>query len=152
MVESKHMGKLLSSSRGHASSSFVGCIINLMENTGLSNILKAAFGGVDKMLLGKNFPNNIRALRMFIVEILRPVLLDCVVPTFNDLMSYLEGLASKSRTAKPWLDGLVWSIFIALRFIRSSREAYCPLHIHRVKLMLPYFAAALSSLCNCLSD
>ena len=132
--------------RMHLLIPFVSCIRNLMENTGLSNILKAAFGGVDKMLLSKNFPNNIRTLCMFVEEILRPVLFNCVVPTFNDLMSYLEGLASKSRTAKPWLDGLVWLIFIALRFIRSSREAYCSLHIHTVKLMLPYFAAALSSL------
>ena len=45
-----------------------------MENTGLSNIFKAAFGGVDKILLGKNFPNNIRALRMVVEEILRLVL------------------------------------------------------------------------------
>ena len=58
-----------------------------MKNTGLSNILKADFGGVDKILLGKNFPNNIRAVRMAVEEILKPVLLDCVLPTFDDLMS-----------------------------------------------------------------
>ena len=73
-----------------------------MENTGLSNILKAAFGGVDKMLLGTNFPNNIRDLRTVVEEVLRPILLDCVLPTFDDLMSYLEGLASKRRTTKLW--------------------------------------------------
>ena len=126
----------------HLLMSFVGCIGNLMENTRLSNILKAAFGGVDKMLMGKNCPNNIRALRMAVEEILRPVLLDCVLSPFDDLMSYLEGLASKSRLAKLWLHGLVWPIFIALRFIRSSFEAKWPLQIHTVRLMLPYFAAA----------
>ena len=79
---------------------------------------------------------------MVVEKILRPVLLDCVPLTFDDLMGYLEGLASKTWTGKLWLDGLVWSIFIALRFIRFSREADWPLHIHTVKLMLPYFAAA----------
>ena len=32
--------------------------------------------------------------------------------------------------------------FIALRFIRSSHEADWPLHIPKINLMLPYFAAA----------
>ena len=110
-----------------------------MENMGLSNILKATFIG---MLLGKNFPNNIRALRMAVKEILRPVLFDCILPTFDDLMSYLEGVASKNCTAKLQLDELVWQRLIALRLIRSSHEADWLLHIHTVKLMLPYFAAA----------
>ena len=38
---------------------------------------------VDKMLLGKYFPNNIRALCMFVKEILRAVLLYCVLPYFE---------------------------------------------------------------------
>ena len=97
---------------------FVGCIGNLMENTGLSNILKAAFGGIDKLLLGKNFPNNIRALCMAVEQILKPVLLDSVLPTFDYLMSYLEGLSSKSHTTKLWLDGLVWPIFIEIHNIQ----------------------------------
>ena len=82
--------------------SFVGCIGNLMENTGLSNIVKAALGVADKMLLGKNFSNKIRALCMVVEETVRPVLLDCGLSTFDDVMSYLEGLASKS--SKLWLE------------------------------------------------
>ena len=73
---------------------------------------------------------------MVVEEILRPVLLHCVLPTFEDL----EGLASKA--VQPNCDGLVWPILMALRFIRSSCEADWPLQIHEVKLMLPYFAAA----------
>ena len=38
--------------------SFVGCIGNLVENTGLPNIFKAAFESVDNILLGKDFPND----------------------------------------------------------------------------------------------
>ena len=56
-------------------------------------------------------------------------------------MAHLESLSLKSRTAKLWLDALVWPVFIAMRFIRSGREADLPLHIHTAKLMLPYFAA-----------
>ena len=121
-------------------SSSNGCIGNLMENTGLSNILKATFGGVDEMFLGKTFPNKIGFLRMVAEEMLRPVLLDCVQPTFEDPMSYLEGLASKSRPAKLRLDGRVWLIFIILTFIKPSCEADWSLHIYKVDLMLPYFA------------
>ena len=123
-------------------SSSNGCIGNLNENTGLSNILKAAFGGVDEMLLGKTFPNKIGFLHMVADEMLRPVLFDCVQQTFEDPMCYLEGLASKSRPVKLRLDGLVWPIFIVLTFIKSSCEADWSLHIYKVNLMLPYFAAA----------
>ena len=37
----------------------------------LSDLLKSAFGGVEKMLSGKNFPQNTRALRICVKEILR---------------------------------------------------------------------------------
>ena len=104
----------------HLLMSFIGCIGNLMGNTGLSNILKTSFGAVDKILLGKEFSNNIRSLRMAVKEILRLVLLNSVLTTFDDLMSYLEGLAFKNRTAKLSLDGIVWPIFIALRFNKIS--------------------------------
>ena len=29
-----------------------------------------------------------------------------------------------------------------MRFVRASKEADCPLHIHTLKFILPYFAAA----------
>ena len=47
---------------------------DLMANTGLSDQLKSAFGGVEKMLSGKNFPQNTRALRVCVEEILQSVL------------------------------------------------------------------------------
>jgi len=42
--------------------SFVDAIGTLMAETGLSEILKSVFGGVEKMLTGKKFPMNMRAL------------------------------------------------------------------------------------------
>ena len=50
--------------------SFVGCVGTLMANSGLLEILKSAFAGVEKMLTGKNFPMNVRALRLLTSEIL----------------------------------------------------------------------------------
>ena len=121
----------------HLLISFVGCIGNVLENTGLSNIPKTTLGGTFK-----NFSKNIRHLRVTVEEILKPVLFNCILPTFDNLLSYLEGLLSKNRTVKLRLEELVWPIFIGFRFIRSSREAHWPLHIYTVKLTLPYFTAA----------
>jgi hypothetical protein len=126
----------------HMLMSFIGCIGNLMANTGLSEMMKSAFGGVDKMLLGKNFLNNIRAIRMCVEEIIRPIILSHTVNSFDDLIEHLETFASKNRTSRLWLDGLIWPVFIALKFVRAAREADWPLYIHTVYMMLPYFAAA----------
>ena len=42
----------------HTLMSFVGSVGALMGNSGLEEVLKAAFGGVTRMLTGKNFPQN----------------------------------------------------------------------------------------------
>ncbi len=47
----------------HMLMSFIGSVGNLMTETGLADILSSAFGGVHKMLIGKNFPMCMRALR-----------------------------------------------------------------------------------------
>ena len=51
--------------------SFVGAIGSLLAESGLSDILSEVFGGVPKMLSGKKFPQNVRALRMLAEEVLR---------------------------------------------------------------------------------
>ena len=60
--------------------------------------MKAAFGGVTKMLTGKNFPQNTRALRIVVEHVLHQILY--VVNTFDELMQKLKARSSKSRTAK----------------------------------------------------
>ena len=40
------------------------------------------------------------------------------------------------------LKALIWSVILIMRFVRASSEAGWPFHIHTLKLMLPYFAAA----------
>ena len=54
--------------------SFIGCIWTLMENSGLEEVLSDVFGGASKMLTGKKFPQNVRALRMLAEEVLRGVI------------------------------------------------------------------------------
>ena len=124
----------------HLLMSFIGCIGTLMSNTGLEDILKSAFGGVEKMLLGKFFPANARALRMVVEELLRPYISD--IHDNNDMDKYLDDISQKSKTAKLWVDNLVKPMFYVMMFIRAEREGDWPLHLHVVSKMLRYFFAA----------
>ena len=124
----------------HLLMSFVGCIGTLMTNTGLEEILDKSFAGVKKMLSGKKFPMNIRALRMVVEELLRNVIKDMSDST--DLSSYLEEVSKRSLTAKHWIDNLVKPLFLCLQFIRAEREGEWLLHLSAVRDMIPYFFAA----------
>ena len=48
--------------------SFIGCVGVLMENTGLVPLLQSAFARVPKMMTGKKFPMNMRALRYRVAQ------------------------------------------------------------------------------------
>ena len=48
--------------------SFVGCIGYLMAETSLEGIMQSTFAGAPKLLSGKKFPQNIRALRMVVAD------------------------------------------------------------------------------------
>ena len=63
---------------------YIGAVGVLMTGSGLEELMKAAFGGVTKMLTGKNFPQNTRALRIVVEQVLHQIL--CVVNTFGELM------------------------------------------------------------------
>ena len=121
----------------HKLMSFIGCIVTLTAMTGFAEVLKSAFGGVDKMLLGKKYPQNLRALRMCAEEILRPFLLEETVTDFETLMNSLSMKANQCRTARLWLDVLIWPVFIAMRFVCASREADWP-------QIIPYFAIGIT--------
>ena len=68
----------------HLLMEFAGRMGSLMNTRDCQIFLNRLVG---KMLLAKYFPNNIRALCMFVKEILRPLLLDCVLPSFELLGS-----------------------------------------------------------------
>ena len=66
--------------------SFVGCIGTSVTNTGLSDLLKLAFGGVEKMLSCKNFLQNTRALCICAEKILQSILQNESVFDFDSMM------------------------------------------------------------------
>ena len=51
--------------------SFAGSVGKLIEKSGLAKLMMSSFPGVEKMLTGKKFPMNIRALRFVVIELLR---------------------------------------------------------------------------------
>ena len=88
----------------HTLMCFVGSVGALMGKRGLEEVLKAAFGGVTRMLTGKNFRRNTRALRMVAEELLQPII--SRAESHEDLMSILKKEAAKSRTAKVCVENL----------------------------------------------
>ena len=124
----------------HMLMSFVGCVGTLMADTGLKEVMESAFGGVTKLLSGKNFPQNVRALRLVVEELLRSI--SEQIESYDEMLSILEERARVSRTAKLWVNWLVQPVLIMMLFIWAEREAEWPLHLLAVKLMRPYFFAA----------
>ena len=54
----------------HFLMSFIGYIGTLIENSGLEKVLSDMFGGVSKILTGKKFLQNVRALRMLAGDVI----------------------------------------------------------------------------------
>ena len=94
------------------------------------------------MLNGKKFPQNMRAMRLVVEELLRPVFDTEDLTSYRDLETVLEDLARENRTAKDWVDCLIRPVFIMMVYVRAEREADWSLHILALKFMMPYFFAA----------
>jgi len=124
----------------HFIMNFIGCVGTLMADTGLSDVLESAFGGVANMLTGKRYPQNFRALRMVVEELLRTMVDEIDNP--NDLVVLLESRANDSRTTQLWVDMLIKPVLLMMLFSRAEKEADWPLHLLAVELMIPYFFAA----------
>ncbi len=124
----------------HFLMSYVGAVGVLMAGSGLEKVMKAAFGGVTKMLTGKNFPQNTRALRIVVEQLLHEIL--CKVNTMDELMQQLKARASRSKTTKHWVENLIRPVFLMLMFVRAEREGEWALHLWAVNEMIPYFFAA----------
>ena len=122
--------------------SFVGAIGAIMADSGLSEILESVFGGVPKLLSGKKFPQNVRALRLVLEELLRDILVSEEVKTLEQLLDILKSLSSESRTTKLWVDHFIKPIFTIMKFVRAEREGDWSLHLLTVKEMIPYFFAS----------
>ncbi|KAK3880168.1 hypothetical protein Pcinc_011069 [Petrolisthes cinctipes] len=119
----------------HFLMSFVGAVGSLMSNSGLENIMKAAFGGVTKMLTGKNYPQNTRALRLVVEEVLRDTLSS--LSSYQELFDELSMKAEASRTTKHWVNNLILPVFLMMIFVWAEREGDWALHLWAVKEMSP---------------
>ena len=92
-----------------------------MSNSGLEEVLKAAFGGIPIMLSGKNFPQNVRTLRMIAEEVLKNDLQE--TDNYDQLLSFLNKKAAQSRTTKLWLECLIKPVLMMMVFFfRASHE------------------------------
>ena len=127
----------------HMMMSFVGAVGTLMRGSGLEEILKSTFAGVPKLLSGKKFPQNVRALRIVTEELLRPLLdYHQELHSTKELTEYLALESQKSNTTKLWVDCLIKPVLIMMKFVRAEREGDWPLHLCAVEEMLPYFFAS----------
>ena len=98
----------------HALMSFAGAVGSLMAESGLSDILSGVFGGVPKMLSGKKFPQNVRALRLMAEEVVRGLFTDHHFENTEDLMKALDQIASESRTVQLWVEILVKPVLLMM--------------------------------------
>lgn len=126
----------------HMLMSFVGAVGTLLQGSGLSEVLESTFAGVPKMLSGKEFPQNVRAMRLVVEELLRSIMRNENITSMDELLSYLDKAASTSKTSKLWVDCLLKPVFIMVMYVRAEREGEWQLHLVAVKQMLPYFFAA----------
>ena len=128
----------------HVLMDFVGCVGTLMADSGLKEIMSTTFGSVDKMLQSKKYPQNVRALRLLIEELLRPVFEkeNARLTSMGDLDDVLDELAAQSRTTKMWVNNVIKPTFLMMKFCRASHEGDWPLHITTAEAMVAYMFAA----------
>ena len=106
----------------HLLMSFIDYIGTLMAKSGLEEILNKSFFSVKKMLSGKKFPMNLRALRMLVKELLQndfQELLD-----YDKLSRFIDDVSKRIAAAKHWVDNLS-SQFLSVFFLLELREEGC---------------------------
>ena len=119
--------------------SFVGSVGKLVENSGLAQLMMSSFAGVEKMLTGKKFPMNIRALRFVVAELLHSHMEGML--KYHDLSKFLD-VSAKSNLAEHWVCNLIKPVLLMMLYVRAEREGEFALHLDACKRMLPYFLAA----------
>lgn len=126
----------------HMLMNFIHATSVIMAGSGMKEVLASTFGSIDKMLSGKKYPQNFRALRMLVEELLRGVVQEQEVTSFARLIEVLEAQASHSRTSKMWIDNLVKTVIIMMNFSRGGHEGDWAVHHFAAEAMLAYFRAA----------
>ena len=98
--------------------------------------------GCNKNAYWYEFPQNTRALRIIVEQILYPIL--CEVSSFDELMQKLKARTAKSRTAKYWVKNLILLVMLMMIivFIRAEQEGEWTLYLWAVNEMIPFFFTA----------
>ena len=87
----------------HMLMNFIHAISTIMAGSGLKEILASSFGSVDKMLSGKKYPQNFRALRMVVEELLRSLVQEEQFTSFTSMIQCLDQRASQKPNS-PYVD------------------------------------------------
>ena len=124
----------------HFLMSFIGCVGALMATTGIVELLEHAFASVSKMLSGKLYPSNFRALRLLVEVLLQDVLKE--IDNDADFMKALDDLSTKSATTAAWVKNLIHPVLLMMLFTRAEREGDWSLHLYCVWILHPYSFAA----------
>ena len=114
----------------HFLTNIIGCIGGLVADSGCAEVLGAAFAGVQKMLSGKKYPQNFRALVMLTEELLRPIIApdppsnpEEDISSMQQLQRRLDILSTQSRTAKFWINVIIRPTMLCMKFVRAERES-----------------------------
>ena len=127
---------------------YISSIGTLGGPLGLHVLMSGAFGSVDSMLNGKKLPQNVRALRLVIEELLWPIFEsnsgDAPPPpgSMPELINKLSELSKKSRTTKAWVDNVIRPVLLINMFCRAAHEGDFALHVSSAEMMIPLMFAA----------
>lgn len=91
-----------------------------MENTCLEEVLNLHFEVLKKDLAEKNFPQNVRTLRMIVEELLPTYTQNINQP--KDLQIFLDKISATSISSKLWVDFLIEPVLHMMLYIRANRE------------------------------
>ena len=108
---------------------FVGCIGKLMEGSGLNKFMSSAFAGVEKMLIGKKFPMNVRALRHVTLQLLKGYI-DDKITSYSEFHTFLEDISSRNVLAEHWVKNLIQPVLLMILYIRAERIGEFSLHLY----------------------
>ena len=98
-----------------------------MKNSRLDMLMKTASSGVDKMLIGKKFPMNIRALQVVVTELLRTLIGEETAQ--NNMTTILQDLSNKIQIAERWIRNLICPVLLMIIYVRAEREGEFGLHL-----------------------
>ena len=109
----------------HLLMSYCVCIGTLIAASGIEEILSVTFGGVLKLLNGSKYPQHVRAFRMLVEELLRPVFAKHHWECVTDLLQALDDTAPQSRTTKLWVDCVIKPVFASRHFEECGPFVLC---------------------------